>query len=92
MFLKLLLLAAISLMYTGVHADILEAMELQRQRLEQVQELRGFVPPSRGTFKRQDGSAISFANPRAEQFFVDGTSIPDGRGLSILCLSDKTDL
>ncbi|KZV64305.1 alpha/beta-hydrolase [Peniophora sp. CONT] len=33
--------------------------------------------PSRGVYKRQDGSSISFSNPAAEQFFVDGTKIPD---------------
>ncbi|THH16251.1 hypothetical protein EW146_g4361 [Bondarzewia mesenterica] len=33
--------------------------------------------PVDGKMKRRDGSTITFANPAAEKFFVDGTAIPD---------------
>ncbi|KAI0314676.1 alpha/beta-hydrolase [Amylostereum chailletii] len=52
-------------------------MDRQRERLELVQELRGLSPFTSGSSKRQDGATISFANPAAEKFFVDGTTIPD---------------
>jgi carboxypeptidase D len=54
-----------------------EAMEMQRAQLERLREFMGPVqdtsPP---VAKRQ--STISFSNPAAEQFFVDGSSIPEG--------------
>lgn len=31
-----------------------------------------------GVIKRQDGSPITFSNPAAQKFFVNGTTIPDG--------------
>lgn len=31
-----------------------------------------------GLIKRQDGSPITFSNPAAEKFFVNGSTLPDG--------------
>lgn len=62
----------------AVSADFIDAMHRQRARSIAVDNVMRAEAPSRGVYKRQDGSSISFANPAAEQFFVDGTSIPDG--------------
>ena len=34
-----------------------------------------------GLIKRQDGSPITFSNPAAQKFFVNGSTIPDGKRL-----------
>ena len=61
-----------------VSADLINAMHRQRARSLAMDNVMKAEAPSRGVYKRQDGSSISFANPAAEQFFVDGTTIPDG--------------
>lgn len=39
-----------------------------------------------GVIKRQDGSPITFSNPAAQKFFVNGSTIPDG-----MCLCFDSD-
>lgn len=53
-----------------------EAMDIQREQLERLNDFLGPMNPPMSTTKRQ--STITFSNPAAEQFFVDGTTIPDG--------------
>ncbi|KAI0031701.1 alpha/beta-hydrolase [Vararia minispora EC-137] len=69
-------LAALASIVSGNLSDVIQA---QHERTGEVLQLHdaatGVV--SRGVYKRQDGSTISFANPAAEDFFVDGTTIPD---------------
>ncbi|KAI0262574.1 alpha/beta-hydrolase [Gloeopeniophorella convolvens] len=54
---------------------------MQREAHEHFRQLHQISAPASlpdsGTVKRQDGSVISFANPAAQKFFVDGTKIPD---------------
>ncbi|KAI0053271.1 alpha/beta-hydrolase [Auriscalpium vulgare] len=68
----------------SVTADMRESLDLQREMFEDFQQRHQvFAPPIQddfpdaGTVKRQDGSVISFANPASQEFFVDGTKIPD---------------
>ena len=70
--------SALLLLATAASADFIDAMHRQRARSLAVDNVMRAEAPSRGVYKRQDGSPISFANPAAEQFFVDGTKIPDG--------------
>lgn len=63
---------------TAASADLLKAMHRQRERSAALDNIARAEAPSRGGYKRQDGSSISFANPAANEFFVDGTKIPDG--------------
>ena len=54
-----------------------EAAAIQR---EQIERMRDFLGP-RGEVRRDIAkreAPISFSNPRAKEFFVDGTTIPDG--------------
>ncbi|KAF7375877.1 Carboxypeptidase [Mycena sanguinolenta] len=51
-----------------------ESMEIQREQLERLNDFLGPVNVPSGPAKRQ--SSITFSNPAAEQFFVDGTTIP----------------
>lgn len=68
-----------------------EAAQLQRVQLERMSSFLG--PPEANEVepaplvKRE--SLISFANPRAREFFVDGTRIPDGK---IACARVETHL
>ncbi|KAJ7039116.1 alpha/beta-hydrolase [Mycena alexandri] len=50
-------------------------MDIQREQLERLNDFLGPMNPPMSTTKRQ--STITFSNPAAEQFFVDGTTIPD---------------
>ncbi|KAJ7188600.1 alpha/beta-hydrolase [Mycena filopes] len=50
-------------------------MDIQREQLERLNDFLGPTTHSSSTMKRQ--STITFSNPAAEQFFVDGTKIPD---------------
>lgn len=59
-----------------------DAMEIQREQLERLRGFLGPTEPSPTTVKRQ--APITFSNPAAEQFFVDGTTIPDGAIASFL--------
>ena len=56
-----------------------EAAAIQR---EQIERLRSFLGPEVGGVAEQNvakrEAPISFSNPRANDFFVDGTKIPDG--------------
>ncbi|KAJ7287292.1 alpha/beta-hydrolase [Mycena rebaudengoi] len=60
----------------GAMQGLEDAMEIQREQLER---LTGFlgpgINPSHTPTKRQ--STITFSNPAAKKFFVDGTTIPD---------------
>ena len=83
-----LLLGALLLSATGVLArfagSAMEGMEaaqnIQREQLDRLRDFLGPVPsdvPAPGTVAKRE-SPISFSNPRANEFFVDGTKIPDG--------------
>lgn len=55
-----------------------DAMDIQREQLDRLQDFLGPMnEPLLSTPKRQE-STITFSNPAAEKFFVDGTTIPDG--------------
>lgn len=52
-----------------------DAMAIQREQLER---LNDFLGPMNQPSTAPKPSSITFSNPAAEQFFVDGTKIPDG--------------
>jgi len=62
----------------GAMQGMEDAMQIQREQLERFREFLG-PQMSAGVEKRQSSPTITFSNPAAEQFFVDGTSIPDGK-------------
>lgn len=69
----------LSILTESVIASLHDAMKHQRAHLERINRVNvNLAGPTSGMANRQDGSTISFANPAAEQFFVDGTTIPDG--------------
>ncbi len=82
-----LLLGALLLSVTGVFARFaggaMEGMEtaenIQREQIDRLHDFLGPVPsdPAPGTVAKRE-APISFSNPRAKEFFVDGTKIPDG--------------
>jgi carboxypeptidase D len=69
---------ALSCLTTAVNGNLFDAMRRHQARVEKVQQRQQSNEVSRGVVKREDGPTISFANPAAEKFFVDGTKIPDG--------------
>ena len=53
--------------------------ESANMHLEHLQAMRGFLGPDEMPAQNvKRDSAIEFRNPKAKQFFVDGTKIPDG--------------
>ncbi len=61
----------------GAMQGMEDAMEIQREQLERLQTFLG--PDATSKLRaRQDTPTITFANPAAEAFFVDGTTIPEG--------------
>ncbi|TFY81154.1 hypothetical protein EWM64_g2853 [Hericium alpestre] len=67
-----------------VSADIRDVVRKQKARHESFMQKHTVPAPAirasdddSGLLKRQDGSTIHFANPKAQEFFVDGTKIPD---------------
>ncbi|KAG7090999.1 hypothetical protein E1B28_010066 [Marasmius oreades] len=60
----------------GAMQGMEDAMEIQR---EQMQRMHDFLGPNveSSMKKRQQAPTITFSNPRAKQFFVDGTKIPE---------------
>jgi carboxypeptidase D len=63
--------------FGGAMEGLEDAMDIQREQLERLGDCLGPMNiPSSAPAKRQ--SSITFSNPAAEQFFVDGTKIPLG--------------
>ena len=57
-----------------------ETIAIQREGLQRMRDFLGPEVP-RSLEKRAESAAaatINFSNPAAQQFFVDGTTIPDG--------------
>ncbi|KAK0486281.1 alpha/beta-hydrolase [Armillaria novae-zelandiae] len=62
----------------GAMQGLEDAMEIQRQQMERLHDFLGPISDPGGLPKRQpDSPTISFSNPKAAKFFVDGTKIPD---------------
>lgn len=61
----------------ALHGGMEDAMAIQREQLERMRDFLGPIPEP-AVSKRQQASTVTFSNPAAEQFFVDGTTIPDG--------------
>ncbi|KAJ7502903.1 alpha/beta-hydrolase [Mycena galericulata] len=59
----------------GAMPGLENAMNIQREQLARLNDFLGPTKEPSLTPKRQ--STITFSNPAAEQFFVDGTTIPD---------------
>ncbi|KAF5345356.1 hypothetical protein D9758_008442 [Tetrapyrgos nigripes] len=60
----------------GAMQGMEDAMDIQREQLERFRDFLGpQVPPP--FEKRQSAPTITFSNPAAQKFFVDGNSIPD---------------
>ena len=55
-----------------------ETVAIQREGLQRLREFLGPSGFSSAPKKRAEEPTITFSNPAAQQFFVDGTSIPDG--------------
>lgn len=55
-----------------------ETVAIQREGLQRLREFLGPSGFSSAPKKRAEEPTIMFSNPAAQQFFVDGTSIPDG--------------
>lgn len=76
-----------------------EAMAIQMEALARMRDFLGpesfpQSSPSSGTVKREvQASTITFKNPAAKKFAVDGTKIPDGecRNLNV-CLANAADI
>lgn len=63
--------------FGGAMEGLEDAMDIQREQLERLGDFLGPMNiPSSAPAKRQ--SSITFSNPAAEKFFVDGTKIPLG--------------
>ncbi|KAH9927439.1 alpha/beta-hydrolase [Epithele typhae] len=54
-----------------------EAEEIQREQLERLRDFLGPQVEATGAAMAKRDSPITFANPKAAEFFVDGTKIPD---------------
>ena len=61
----------------GAMQGLEDAMEIQREQLERLHDFLGPMTQPSSATKRQE-STITFSNPAAEKFFVDGTKIPLG--------------
>ncbi|KAJ7928492.1 alpha/beta-hydrolase [Mycena leptocephala] len=59
----------------GAMEGLEDAMAIQREQLERLGDFLGPMNQPSSTPKRQ--SSITFSSPGAQQFFVDGTTIPD---------------
>ncbi|KAF7315184.1 Carboxypeptidase [Mycena indigotica] len=76
-----LLFALLSLGFSQVSAlggamqGLEDAMQIQREQLARLGDFLGPTPQLQSVAKRE--STITFSNPAAEKFFVDGTTIPD---------------
>lgn len=55
------------------------ARNIQREQLARLQDFLG-PPPPKPTAPAKE-STISFKNPAAKKFLVDGTKIPDGKAI-----------
>lgn len=69
----------------GQDVGMENARSIQREQLERLQDFLGPPAPPAPTSARRGpppppgkGSTITFKNPAAKKFFVDGTKIPDG--------------
>jgi hypothetical protein len=56
-----------------------ESMNNQREALARMRADFLGPSPSEPVKRQQSSSTITFSNPAAEQFFVDGTTIPEGQ-------------
>ena len=83
--LSILLLSAMAVVsrFAGTAMEGMETAEaIQREQLDRLRDFLGPIQPpqaepDRGTVAKRE-APISFSNPRANEFFVDGTKIPDG--------------
>lgn len=58
-----------------------ESIAIQREGLQRMRDFLGASPFESDALPRrspQEEATITFSNPAAEQFLVDGTKIPDG--------------
>lgn len=71
----------------GANPGFEESQQIQRDQLKRMRDFLG--PDSDFLSKRQaPPQTINFSNPAAQQFFVPGTSLPDGkRRLAVFLLS-----
>lgn len=60
----------------GAAQGMEDAITIQREQIERMTNFLG--PPPAPPKPPAQPSTISFANPAAKQFFVDGTKIPEG--------------
>lgn len=63
-----------------------DAMDIQREQLERLHDFLGPETVTASAQKRQQPArpaTITFANPEAAKFAVDGTKIPDGKMTTI---------
>ncbi|ESK93701.1 carboxypeptidase cpds [Moniliophthora roreri MCA 2997] len=54
-----------------------DAMEIQREQMQRMRDFLGPMADPSALKKRQQEPTITFANPAAEQFFIDGTTVPE---------------
>lgn len=64
-----------------------ESIAIQKEGLARMREFLGpdSFPSSQPVKRAAPPSTITFRNPAAQKFFVDGSKIPDGMFLSCLC-------
>lgn len=61
----------------SIQEGMKEAASIQRETLARLHN--DFLGPSSEYVKREEtSSTITFHNPKAKEFFVDGTTLPDG--------------
>ncbi|KAK7045654.1 hypothetical protein VNI00_007487 [Paramarasmius palmivorus] len=63
----------------GAMQGMEDALDIQREQIQRMRDFLGPMSTPPTIEKRQQAPTITFANPAAEQFFVDGTTIPDGK-------------
>ena len=54
-------------------------MDKQHEQMERVKAAYTSANSQNAHSKRQDNGTLPFSNPAAEPFYVDGTSIPEGK-------------
>lgn len=77
-FLALISLLNGALAIGGAMQGLEDAMDIQREQIDRLRDFLGPVPVPTSSTATKRQSPITFSNPAAEQFFVDGTTIPDG--------------
>jgi hypothetical protein len=83
-FIGALLVPIFPFVSANMHEAMDKAMSFQKEQLQRMSDFLGppelhedFEPASAQTLRKRQ-STITFSNPKAQEFLVDGTTLPDG--------------